>query len=486
MDGAYRVHSREIGSGCGIAECVAALLPDGIGIGRGDMAGDVRARLVSALREWVAIPSVSAWGGDDGRMMASAEHFVERALDCGMSRAEVWATDGLPSVFAERVEDPDLPTVLIYAHHDVQPPEPLEEWDGDPFVVREDDGWLFGRGVSDDKSQVLVHLEGVRRLLRSHGRLPVNVRMIIDGEEEIGSPSFARLVEQRAEELRADALVVSDTSMPSATVPGLTVAARGLVYWELSVRVAASDLHSGAYGGAVQSASVVMAHVLASLRSLDGTVSIPGFYEDVRAPDESERAALGRWAGSDSELVQRLGAVPAGDPGYSTAERRALRPSLDVCGLWSGYCGMGPKTVIPAVAHAKLSSRLVPDQRPDAITSRLRDYIQRVVPQGVTFDLDQTQASSWLRVDDSGPAFRIAERVLGRLWDSPVERLWQGGSVPPVAVLRDALRVPVVMLGFGLPDNRNHAPNERVCLEQLERAVLTVEELWTAYRELRG
>jgi acetylornithine deacetylase/succinyl-diaminopimelate desuccinylase-like protein len=448
------------------------------------MPDDVEARLAAALREWVAIPSVSALGTAGGHMAASAEYLVRRALDCGMTRAEVWSSAGLPSVFAERIEDPSLPTVLVYTHHDVQPADPLSEWDGDPFTAVDRDGWICGRGASDDKSQILIHLEAVRRALRSHGRLPVNVRLIADGEEEVGSPTFGKIVVDHRKDLAADILVVSDTSMPSADVPGLTVACRGLVYWELSVRTAASDLHSGAFGGAIQSASVVMSHILARLRDLDGNITVPGFYEDVVELDESERRHIASREGDDGRLISSLGAAPAGEAGFNTAERRMLRPTLDVCGVWSGYTGLGPKTVIPATAHAKLSSRVVPNQRPERLTEALRAHISTIAPRGSAFELTQTQAASWLRVDYNVEPFQIARALLEELWGHQAELLFQGGSIPPVATLRDLLQVPVVIVGFGLPENRNHAPNERVSLAQLGRGVETIERLWTAYGQL--
>lgn len=417
-------------------------------------------------------------------MSISAEFLCQYALDCGMQRAEVWESQGHPAVFAARLEDPALPTVLVYGHHDVQPAESGGEWSSPPFEMTLRGDVIFGRGVSDDKGQILMHLEVVRELLRERGRLPINLLLIADGEEESGSEHFAAIVRSHRQELAADVAVISDTSMPGRDLPGLSVSARGILYWELRVRTAASDLHSGLYGGAVQNAIVVLSHLLAACRSLDGAILVPSFYDDVLQVSPTDRAALQRQGVDEVAFLEEVGATACGEEGYSTLERRTIRPTLDVCGIAGGYQGKGAKTVVPCEAAAKLSCRLVPNQDPAMLTAKLLSFLRETAPAGTTLELEVVHQGRWLHLSTEHLAVKTAIGVLRDIWGQEPVLMRQGGSIPPVVALTELLQLPGVMLGFSLPSNRNHAPNERMPLEQLVRGIEVLGRLWDAYGTL--
>ncbi|MGC8472951.1 MAG: M20/M25/M40 family metallo-hydrolase, partial [Candidatus Dormibacteria bacterium] len=324
--------------------------------------------LVEALSRWVEIPSVSTDPEHAKDVAASARFLRDHALSSGMTRAEVWETAGHPAVFAERIEDPALPTVLVYGHHDVQPVDPVEEWDAAPFVPLERDGQLLGRGTADDKGHMVMHLEAVRGILDAAGRLPLNLKMIVEGEEEDGSEHFDQLVAEHSGDLAADVCVVSDTGMLAEDQPALTVGLRGLAYWEIEVRAARTDLHSGVYGGSVLNPLAVLADLLAGLHDRDGRITVEGFYDQVAELTAEERSQLAAVPFDEDGFLADVGAVKGGEAGYTTMERRTVRPTLEICGAWGGYQGEGAKTVIPARAGAKLSSRLVPHQLAPQVT----------------------------------------------------------------------------------------------------------------------
>ena len=443
-----------------------------------------RRPLVESLTEWVAIPSVSTDPECAGDVRRSAEFLRRAAGRAGFTVAEVWETGGHPAVFAERLEDPALPTVLVYAHHDVQPVDPVDEWEKAPFEALERDGLLLGRGTADDKGHIVMHLEALRGYLDARGRLPINLKLIAEGEEEDGSEHFQEMLIAHRDRLRADVGVISDTGMLAEDHPALTVGLRGLDYWEIQVRAAATDLHSGVYGGAVLNPITVLAEMLAKLHGADGRVSVPGFYDDVHELDAAERAELGAVPFDEAGFVAEAGAVAGGEAGYTTLERRTIRPTMEICGIWGGYQGEGAKTVIPAKAGAKLSSRLVPNQDPDRVNRVVGDYLRRIAPPGVTVEFSMISSGRWALTASNHPAVEAAADVVAQVWGRRPVFIREGGSIPPVTAIAEELGVPCVLFGVTLPGDHFHAPNERVALAQLYRGMEAVGRLWERYGQM--
>lgn len=452
----------------------------GSGPDQGPMAGRQR-HLVERLSRWVEIPSVSTDPRRAAEVAASAEFLRDYALASGMQRAEVWTTAGHPAVFAERIEDPALPTVLVYGHHDVQPVDPIEEWEAAPFTPLERDGLLLGRGTADDKGHIVMHLEVVRGLLDSLGRLPVNLKLIAEGEEEDGSEHFDDLVRSHRGELAADVAVISDTGMLAEDVPGLTVGLRGLAYWEVVVRTSNTDLHSGVYGGAVLNPAAVLAELITGLHDPSGRVAVAGFYDEVAELTTEERQQLARVPFDELDFLEDVGATAAGEAGYSTMERRTIRPTLEVCGIWGGYQGEGSKTVIPAFAGAKLSSRLVPSQTSEHVTAAVERHLRAAVPEGAALDFRLIHDGRFAVTPTDHPAVRLAAEAVGEVWGRPPVFIREGGSIPPVATISSELGLPCVLFGVGLPGDRIHAPNERVVLAQLYRGMEATALIWQRY-----
>ncbi len=451
------------------------------------LAGSIAARqrpLVEGLKRWVEIPSVSTDPRRRDDVVRSAEFLRDYALSCGMTRCEVWPTAGHPTVFAERIEDPTLPTVLVYGHHDVQPVDPIEEWELAPFQALERDGLLLGRGTADDKGHLLMHLEAVRGILDARGRLPLNLRLIAEGEEEDGSEHFQATVAAHRGELACDVAVISDTGMLSEDVPALTVALRGMAYWEVRVRTSDTDLHSGVYGGAVLNPITVLVTMLAALHDDQGRIAVPGFYDHVVDLTPEERRQLAQVPFDEGSFLAEVGAASAGEEGYTLMERRTVRPTLELCGIWGGYQGEGAKTVIPARAGAKLSSRLVPDQDAAEITRLVGDHLRRLAPEGVDLEFELIHDGRWVVTPTAHPAVDAAARAVAAAWGRDPVFIREGGSIPPVATLAEELGAPCVLFGVGLPGDRIHAPNERVVLDQLFRGMQALGRLWDEYAQL--
>jgi acetylornithine deacetylase/succinyl-diaminopimelate desuccinylase-like protein len=452
-----------------------------------DLEAAIRGReraLVETLTRWVAIPSVSTDPERASDVRRSAEFLRQAALDAGFTVAEVWETAGGPAVFAERIEDPALPTVLVYGHHDVQPVDPIAEWEKAPFEALERDGLLLGRGTADDKGHLVMHLEALRGFLAARGRLPINLKLIAEGEEEDGSKHFTELLTSHRDRLQADVGVISDTGMLAEHLPALTIGLRGLAYWELRVKSATTDLHSGVYGGAVLNPITVLAEMISKLHDANGRVAVPGFYDDVREMGSVERARMAALPFDEVEFAADVGAVLGGEAGFSTAERRAVRPTLELCGIRGGYQGEGSKTVIPARAAAKLSSRLVPNQEPGPVTALVEAYLRQIAPPGVRIEFETISSGRWVLTPSDHPAVRVAAQVVTEVWGHETLLIREGGSIPPVVAISEELEIACVMLGVGLPGDRIHAPNERVVLNQLFRGMQAVGRLWERYGEL--
>ncbi|HVB53213.1 MAG TPA: dipeptidase [Candidatus Acidoferrales bacterium] len=452
-----------------------------------DLASAIHSReraLVDTLTRWVAIPSISTGTEHTAEVRRSAEFLRQEALEAGFTVAEVWATAGHPAVFAERIEDLSLPTVLVYGHHDVQPVDPVVEWEKAPFEALEKDGQLLGRGTADDKGHLVMHLEALRGYLQARGKLPINLKLIAEGEEEDGSEHFQQLLIDHRDQLQADVAVISDTGMPAENLPALTVSLRGLAYWELRVETASTDLHSGVYGGAVLNPITVLAEMVAKLHDADGRIAVPGFYDDVVAPSQAERAEIAAVPFDEREFAAQANVVLGGESGFTTAERRTVRPTMELCGIWGGYQGEGSKTVIPARAAAKLSTRMVPNQAAERVTEVVEAFLRHITPPGVRIEFEMISNGRWVVSPTQNPAVGAAADVLAEVWGEKTRYIREGGSIPPVVSIAEELAVPCVLLGVGLPGDRIHAPNERVVLNQLFRGMQAVGRLWERYGEM--
>ena len=435
------------------------------------------AELIEALR----IPSISADPAYAAEVRRNAEHFRAAALDAGFQRAELLETSGHPAVYAERLVDPSLPTALVYGHHDVQPVDPLDEWISPPFEPEVRGGDLFGRGAVDDKGQVWMHLKAVEAHLQTRGELPLNLKLIVEGEEESGSVHFEELVSLEQERLRADVLVVSDTGVIARGVPSLTTGLRGLAGVEVRVDGPNVDLHSGRFGGAVANPVDALARILAGLHDPDtGRVTVPGFYDDVRELTPEERESLARVPFDEDEFRRQAENVPAtvGERGWSVLERIGARPTLEFNGIWGGYSGPGSKTIIPATAGAKITCRLVPDQKPDDIARRVADAVLAAAPPGVTVHAEPKPGGRPVVTPIDDPAVQAAARAVRRVFGKDPLFLREGGSIPPVETFARLMRMPAVLAGFGLPDDRIHAPNEKFSLDMYAGGIRTIAHMW--------
>jgi acetylornithine deacetylase/succinyl-diaminopimelate desuccinylase-like protein len=435
-----------------------------------------------ALREWLAIPSVSADPARHGDVRASAEWLADYLRETGFPVVEIWETAGLPAVYAHwPAADPGAQRVLVYGHHDVQPAALEDGWDYEPFAPQEKDGRIFGRGASDDKGQVLFHALGVRALLaaRDEDAPPVSITMLIEGEEESGSPNFAALLEKRKDELKPDVIVVSDTTMWAADTPSICTGMRGLADAEVTLTGPSRDLHSGSFGGGVPNPAHALALLLAGLHDADGRITLPGFYDDVVPLTEEERALLAKLPFDEQSWLADAGDSGAtyGEAGHTTLERIWARPTAEVNGLWGGHTGPGGKTIVPKAAHAKLSFRLVADQEPAKVVESLRRYVAAHVPDGITATVTERGGVRPCRSAIDSPGVAAARRAMQRAFGTEVLFTKEGGSGPE-ADLADILGAPLVFVAVGLDADRIHAPNEYVDLSRLLLGAESIAYLW--------
>jgi len=436
-------------------------------------------RFLRELTDFLRIPSISSLPEHAGDVAHSARFLADHLRTLRPDRLEVWSTPGHPAVFASWRVSPDLPTVLIYGHHDVQPVDPVSQWISPPFEATVRDGRLFGRGTTDDKGQLWMHVKAIETLQHCLGRLPINISMIVEGEEEIGSENLIGLFRHHPEELASDVVCVSDTDMFRAGVPSICVTMRGLAYFELELRTANGDLHSGSFGGAVANAATELARLLGTLHDDTGRIAIAGFYDDVRAVTEAERREI-RALPFDAEVFrsQASGAAEAGEPGYSVLEKLWTRPSLDVNGITAGFQGPGSKTVIPNTASAKLSFRLVADQDPARVERLLRAHVERSVRPGVRATLTSFHSGRPYHAPTEAAVYAVARRALERAFGCPAVYVGEGGSIPFVREISDATGKPCLLLGFGLPDGNAHAPNEWLLLENFHKGIESLAYLY--------
>jgi acetylornithine deacetylase/succinyl-diaminopimelate desuccinylase-like protein len=439
------------------------------------------------LGELLRIPSVSAKSEHRDDIQRAARWIANKLRAIGMDGVAIIPTKLHPLVYAEWLGAPGKPTVLFYGHYDVQPPEPVELWTSPPFEPTVRKGKLFARGSADDKGQVHIQLAALESLMKVHGRLPVNVKLIIEGEEEVGSENIYKYMRANKAKLKADAVLVSDTAMVAPGVPSISYGLRGLSYYQLEISGAKQDLHSGVYGGAVPNPLQVLSDLFARLHDEKGRVAVPGFYRNVKALSSRERRALRALPWSEKDLKKFVGA-PAltGEKGYSTIERLWCRPTLELNGMWGGYTGQGAKTVIPAKAYAKFSTRLVPNQDPKKIAELVEKQVRRLLPKTVRCKFETLSTGKpWVASYDD-PIFQTASRALSEGFGRKAVFIREGGSIPFVTEVQDLFGVPCVLMGFGLPDENAHAPDEHLSLAHYYGGIRSVARFYEELGKLKG
>lgn len=435
-------------------------------------------RFRSELYDFLRIPSIST-DHDHGSAVAEAAAWLAARLgDAGLS-CEVVETPGHPIVLGEWHGAPDAPTVLIYGHYDVQPPDPLDEWTSPPFEPTERDGRMYARGSADDKGQLYMHVKALEAHLASSGSLPVNVIFLAEGEEEIGSPNLVPFVEQHRERLACDLVLISDTEMFAEGLPSLLFSLRGLSYFEVTVKGARSDLHSGNYGGSVANPANALAAMIASLHDEEGRVAVPGFYDDVIEWDAETLDEIEALPQDDEAFRAELGVTElTGERGFTTLERLWIRPTCDVNGLLSGYTGPGAKTVLPNRAMAKVSFRLVPNQDPSRISQLFKAHIDSVTPPGVTVSIKEIHGGRPWKAKLQGPFFDAAREALEEAYGTHPVPMGGGGSIPIVVDFEEQLEAPALLIGFSLPGCNLHAPNEWLRIEDFEKGIAALALLY--------
>jgi len=441
-----------------------------------------RKQHLNQLIELLSIPSVSTDPEHTGDVKKAADWVRKRLREAGCSRSEMHKTAGHPIIFAEWTGAPGAPTMLVYGHYDVQPVDPVAQWLTPPFEPTVRDNKIFARGASDDKGQFIVHANAIEAHLTANGSCPVNVKFLIEGEEEIGSPNLEKFIKENLERLACDSVVISDTAMMGKGRPSICYGLRGLTYLQIDVRGTKRDLHSGVYGGAVINPANALVKMLAGLKDARGKITIPGFYDNVRKLTTAERRALADLPHTDNKFKTAIGAPELyGEKGYTTLERVWARPSFDINGIWGGFSGDGAKTVIPAEAHAKISMRLVPDQTPKEITKKVTAHLKKITPAAVKVSVRPLHdGDAWLTPTEH-PTLQAAGRALHRAFGRKAVFVREGGSIPVVATFGRLLKAPAVLMGLGLQDDNLHAPNEKFDLENfytgIEASALLMEEL---------
>ncbi len=448
-------------------------------------AHDNQQRFLNELLDFLRIPSVSTQPKHEEDVAAAADWLAAKMSAAGLENVRVIPTAKHPLVYADWLHaGADKPTVLIYGHYDVQPVEPFELWETPPFEPTLKDDYVYARGSADDKGQAYVHVKAVEAYLATNGRLPVNVKFIMEGEEECGGASLTAFIAANADLLAADVALISDSHILSPQQPALVYGLRGMSYLYVDITGAAHDLHSGGYGGGVNNPINAISHIIAKLKNEDGRILIPGFYDKVRPLEAEERSLLAQLPIDDATILQETGA-PAlwGEPDYTIIERLGARPTLDVNGIIGGYTGPGAKTVLPASVHAKISMRLVPDQEPAEITRLFTDFVESITPDSVQVTVTPEHgAHPWL-VDYKHPAITAAKKAYEQVFEQEPVFLRGGGSIPVVSDFQTHLGITSALMGFGLPDDRLHAPNERFYLPNFYRGIDTSIHFLALYAE---
>jgi len=445
-----------------------------------------RERFLDELFDLIRIPSVSSASEAGEEMSRAAEHIREVLIRAGADHAEVKKTNGWPVVFGQKTMNESLPTVLVYGHYDVQPAEPLDLWNSPPFEPEVRDGKIFARGADDDKGQLFMHIKAFE-LMNATGTLTCNVKFMVEGEEEIGSPSLKQFCKENRELLKADIILISDTTMIAPDIPSITVGLRGLSYLEMELTGPSRDLHSGLYGGAVGNPANLLAKMIASLTDEKNRITIPGFYDDVIKVSDSERAEMAKAPFSLQDYKKALDIVDVvGEEGFSTNERTGIRPSLDVNGIWSGYTGDGAKTVLPSKAFAKISMRLVPDQDSGKIDELFIKHLENIAPAGTRVKVSRLHGGQGYVTPIDFPAYRAASKAIEESFGKTPIPVRSGGSIPIVSDFEEVLGIKSILMGFGLDSDAIHSPNENYPLFNFYKGIETIPLFYKYYiREMQ-
>lgn len=451
-----------------------------------DYLAEHAARFEDDLCAFLRIPSVSADPQHAADVATAARWVADQFAGLGFA-VEVIPTKGHPLVYAQSPTVPGAPTALVYGHYDVQPADPLEKWITPPFEPTRRDGNVYARGATDDKGQMLTHVKSAEAWIAAEGRLPINLKYIIEGEEEVGSMALEEYIAGHAEKLRCDCVVISDGGQFAPGIPAITYGLRGIAYYELRLKGPNRDLHSGSFGGSVANPANALAQVLGALIDDQGRVQIPGFYDDVTPLSPREREQFAQLPFDEQRYFEQIGvAVGAGEAGYTTLERRWARPTFDINGLWSGYQGAGAKTVLPATAGAKFSFRLVPNQEPSKITAALKWRLAELCPPGIEMELIDFHNSPGVLAPLESKYVEAAARAIERAFGRPPVFTREGGSIPIVAAFHEALKADTLLLGWGQDDDNTHSPNEKFSLADFHRGIRASAQLWAELAQLGG
>lgn len=440
-------------------------------------------RFFDELFGLIRIPSISSIAAHKGDMIKCAEYWKEIILAAGADKVEVMPTDGNPVVYGEKIIDPSLPTVIVYAHYDVMPVDPIELWNNPPFEPVIKDGKIWARGADDDKGQGFMHAKAFELMVKTN-TLPCNVKFMIEGEEEIGSPSLGKWCAEHKEMLKGDIILVSDTGMIASDIPSITTGLRGLSYWEVEVTGPNRDLHSGLFGGAVANPINVLCDMIAKMQDEDGKVTMPGFYDDVIEVSADERTLLGEAPFCVDEYKEAIDVKELkGETGFSTTERTGIRPSFDVCGIWGGYTGEGAKTVLPSKAYAKVSTRLVPNQDNVKISKLFKEYFEAIAPDCVKVKVTPLHGGQGYVCPIDLPAYKAAEKAYQDVFGKRPVPVRSGGSIPIISTFEEVLGIKSVLMGFGLESDAIHSPNENYPVENFLKGIETIPMFYKYFAE---
>lgn len=443
-------------------------------------------RFLNEMMELLRIPSVSAKSEHKKDMLQCAEAVKASLLASGADKAEILQTDGFPVVYGEKIIDKAKPTVLVYGHYDVQPAEPLELWHSGPFEPVIKDGQVYARGSADDKGQFYMHVKAFETLVKTD-TMTTNIKFLIEGEEEVGSPNLGKFVSENKELLKADVILISDSSMLSMETPSLDIGVRGLSYIEVEVTGADRDLHSGTYGGAVANPITILAQMIASCHDENNHVTIPGFYDNVVESSADERSLMNKAPFDEEEYKKELGINELwGEKGYTTNERTGIRPTLEINGIWGGYMGEGAKTVLPSKATAKISARLVPNQSSVKMTKRLLDYFKKIAPAGVTVKAFEHHGGEPYMTPIDSKGYKAAAKAVEQTFGKTPIPVRGGGSIPICSILEKELGIKIVFMGFGLDSDNLHSPNEKYGLKNFYKGIETIPYFHKYFAELSG
>jgi acetylornithine deacetylase/succinyl-diaminopimelate desuccinylase-like protein len=442
-------------------------------------------RFFEELFGLIRIPSISSIKEHKPDMIKCAEYWKDMILKSGADKAEVMPTDGNPVVYGEKIIDPSLPTVIVYSHYDVMPVDPIEKWNTQPFEPVIKDGKIWARGADDDKGQGFMHAKAFELMVKTN-TLPCNVKFMIEGEEEIGSPSLGKWCSEHKEMLKGDVILASDTGMIASDIPSITTGLRGLSYWEVEVTGPNKDLHSGLFGGAVANPINVLCKMIADMQDENGKITIPGFYDDVIEVSAVEREMLNKKPHNDEDYKKAIDVKALkGEEGYTTTERTGIRPSFDLCGIWGGYTGEGAKTVLPSKASAKVSTRLVPNQDNQKISKLFKEYFESIAPEYVKVVVTPLHGGQGYVCPIDLPAYKAAEKAYEDVFGMTPVPVRSGGSIPIISTFEEVLGIKSVLMGFGLESDAIQSPNENYPVENFINGIKTIPLFYKYFAEMK-